>query len=80
MDFDEFVNRLYKIGWRATGDAQHTQIRELWGELIQEGLRVHLGNPTTGAVDEGYCEHDWSFPPEFCPVCNKRVPVTRLRH
>ena len=27
--------------------------------------------------DEGYCEHDWSYPPEFCPVCNKRVPIIR---
>lgn len=30
-------------------------------------------------TDEGYCVHDWSFPPEFCPVCNKRVPLIRLR-
>ena len=34
---------------------------------------------TQRAPDEGYCAHNWSFPPEFCPVCNKRVPLIRLR-
>ena len=34
---------------------------------------------TPRAPDECYCAHDWSFPPEFCPVCNKRVPLIRLR-
>jgi hypothetical protein len=49
MDFDQFVERLYKIGWRAVGDAQHTQIRELWGELVEDGLRIHLGGLTPAA-------------------------------
>ncbi len=40
------------------------------------GLEERL---TSRAPDEGYCAHDWSFPPEFCPVCNKRVPLIRLR-
>ena len=34
---------------------------------------------TQRAPDEGYCEHSWSYPPEFCNVCHKRVPLIRLR-
>lgn len=41
-----------------------------------EELKRHL---TQRAPDEGYCAHKWSFPPEFCPVCNKRIPLIRLR-
>lgn len=51
MTFEEFVEHLYKLGWRAVGDAQHTQIRELWGLLIERGLVIHEGGRTEDALD-----------------------------
>lgn len=46
---------------------------------LSKGIRENARGLTSRAPDEGYCAHDWSFPPEFCPVCNKRVPLIRLR-
>jgi hypothetical protein len=33
MNFDEFVEELYKAGWRSPGDAQWTNIENLWDKL-----------------------------------------------
>ena len=50
-----------------------------WLEFAHGVIREIEAHLTQRAPDEGYCAHDWSFPPEFCPVCNKRVPLIRLR-
>lgn len=75
MDFEEFVETLYKIGWRADGDAQHTQIRELWDLLIERGLLVHKGGLTKRAADKcprcgGIRRTVMSDPAEDCPACH----------
>ncbi len=63
----------------------HVKIAISFGGEISAGIRLALETVakerglTKRAPDEGYCAHDWSFPPEFCPVCNKRVPLIRLR-
>jgi uncharacterized paraquat-inducible protein A len=76
MDFQEFVDWLYKIGWRAVGDAQHTQIRELWGELVARGLIVWKGGITPATTDKGlntcpHCNYILNF--ETCPKCGEWV-------
>lgn len=59
-------------------------LRQAWqnkcaGMDFQEWVISYLSlRPTLRAADEGYCEHNWSFPPKNCPVCNKRVPLIRL--
>lgn len=40
MTFQEFVDALYKAGWRSPLDAQHTEIKKLWDELCQRGMTV----------------------------------------
>lgn len=40
MTFQEFVEALYKAGWRDPLDAQHTEIKKLWEELIDRGIRI----------------------------------------
>lgn len=47
-------------------------VKELVDFLLAEIL------PTPLAIDKDYCNHNWSFPPEFCPICNKRVPMMRI--
>ena len=42
MTFQEFVEALYKAGWNDPNDAQHTEIKKLWDELVAEGLKIHF--------------------------------------
>lgn len=86
LDEDE----LEQIAWRA-GRGCHFEGGFLyaseWGkQVIQEDVPLLIAEirklraaQQSVHTDEGYCAHDWSFPPEFCPVCNKRVPLIRLR-
>lgn len=34
MRFQDFVDALHTAGWKAHGDAQHTNIRRLWAEIF----------------------------------------------
>ena len=34
MKSQEFIDKLYAIGWQAIGDAQHFQILDLWRQLF----------------------------------------------
>lgn len=48
MTFDEFVEALLKAGWVSRNDAQHANIRELWGELCFKGLNIPVPNAGNG--------------------------------
>ena len=41
MTLDEFIEALYKAGWRAPNDAQHQHIKELWEELCLRGMIIN---------------------------------------
>lgn len=34
MRFNDFVDALFKAGWRDDCDAQHTEVRKLWKRLF----------------------------------------------
>lgn len=36
MELPEFIEKLQESGWKAVGDAQHTQIKDLWCDLLKE--------------------------------------------
>jgi len=42
MTFDEFIEALYKGGWSAPMDAQHTNIVKIWEKLQEKGIRIPL--------------------------------------
>jgi len=52
MNFDEFVEELYKAGWRSPGDAQWTNIENLWDKLDAERPKVAEG-PTIMEIEMG---------------------------
>lgn len=61
------------------GNAEYQYPLAEWVKLAEQITEENLAHLTPVAADEGYCQHDWSFPPKYCPVCEKRVPVIRLR-
>jgi len=42
MDFEDFIRKLYEAGWKSPNDAQHAKIADLWGELIENGIKIPL--------------------------------------
>lgn len=45
VTFDEFIDMLCECGWKDTADAQHTNIKQLYNEILilkQEDYRVEL--------------------------------------
>jgi hypothetical protein len=50
------------------------QTRALELRRATDGGLIPLPEIGTGDKDGAYCSHDWSYPPEICPVCNLPVP------
>lgn len=46
ISFDEFVDALYRAGWRSVCDAQHTELEKLWNKHVE----TKSGNPWKDAV------------------------------
>ena len=42
MRFNDFVDALHQCGWRAPGDAQHSNIKKLWEDLWPVLAEVEL--------------------------------------
>lgn len=69
MTFDEFTDELYRLGWRANCDAQHTEIRSLWLQIQADyGYRAKWAvldekvNAVRSAVDAAKAEN-WQHIP-----------------
>ena len=58
VDFDEFVEMLYDAGWRATADAQHSNIAKLYDDLVILKSVHHItGNIRPSFVKDAYLEY-----------------------
>ena len=40
LSFEEFTDALYESGWRATCDAQHTEVVSVYDEMVSEGRKA----------------------------------------
>ena len=58
VDFDEFVEMLYDAGWRATADAQHSNIAKLYDDLVILRSVPHItGNIRPSFAKDEYLEY-----------------------
>ena len=78
IEFHERIDKSVAVGVHVGGRVV-VMLPEEWLETARDIVAKIEAHLTQRPPDEGYCAHDWSFPPEFCPVCNKRVPLIRLR-
>jgi len=91
LSFEEFTDALYKAGWRADCDAQHTEVVAVYDEMVSESrkaeqitaLRQQLAEAQNDA--EQYTSA-WSHSCNVltmeielwisrCPHCGKPAPI-----